>query len=443
MLLMPVSLEEWLPEDHLAWFILDAVGQMDLTPFYQKYREDGSGNAAFEPNMMVALLLYAYSQGMRSSRIIEKKCKEDVAYRIIAANQFPDHSTIARFRQTHEAQIQHMFVEMLRLCREAGLGNLGIIAVDGTKIAANAALAANRTREGLEKEVQKILKEAEAIDAREDRKYGSNRSGNELPEGLRNKSSRLARLQEAQRRLEQEACEATESQASKIEARNRSEAKTGRKRRGRKPRSPESVVDTGAKANTTDPESRIMKTRSGYVQGYNAQVVVSQDQIILATNVVQDENDQHQLFPMMQLLKKNLKSSGRRNTVKTVLGDAGYANEAILRRVNRGSQEVLLATTKDWRRRRQIQEEGIPKGRIPMEMTLRERMERKLRTKRGHNLYRQRGMIVEAVIGQIKTCIGCRYFMRRGQQGGQSEWQLACTVHNLMKLYRSGKAHWC
>jgi transposase len=443
MLLLPVSLEEWLPEDHLAWFILDAVGQMDLTLFYEKYREDGSGNAAFEPNMMLTLLLYAYSQGVRSSRSIEKKCREDVAYRIIAANQFPDHSTIARFRQIHETSIQHIFVEMLRLCHEAGLGKLGIIAVDGTKIAANAALAANRTREGLEKEVQRILKEAEEIDAREDHKYGPNHRGDELPEGLRNKNSRLARLQEAQRRLEQEALEATELQTSKIAARTREEAKTGRKRRGRKPLSPELAVDTEAKANTTDPESRIMKTRSGYVQGYNAQVVVSQDQIILATRVVQDENDQHQLFPMMQLLQKNLKASGRRNTVKTVLADAGYANEAILRKINRGSQEVLLATAKDWRRRRQIQEEGTPKGRIPLNMNLRERMERKLRTKRGQNLYRQRGMIVEAVIGQVKTCIGCRYFMRRGQQEVQSEWQLACTVHNLMKLYRSGIAHWC
>jgi hypothetical protein len=230
---------------------------------------------------------------------------------------------------------------------------------------------------------------------------------------------------------------------SKIDARNISEAKTGHRRRGRKPLPPESKVDTETKANTTDPESRIMKTRSGYVQGYNAQVVVSEDQLILATRVVQEENDQHQLYPMLHLLRKNLKVSGQQNTVKTVLGDAGYANEEVLRKINRGSQEILLATKKDWRRRLQIQAEGTPRGRIPMGLNLRERMDRKLRTKRGHDLYRQRGMIVESVFGQVKTCIGCRTFMRRGQQEGASEWQFVCTVHNLMKLFRSGKAHWC
>lgn len=441
--LLPASMKEWLPEGHPAWFVIDAVQQMDLDEFYEGYSPDGSGNVPYDPELMVTVLLFAYTQGIRSSRVIEMKCMQDVAFRIVAANQQPDHVTISRFRKAKREKIQGLFIEVLRLCREAGLGKLGIIAVDGTKIAANAALDANRTRAGLEKEVKKILDEADAIDEEEDRKYGRDRRGDELPEEMRHKESRLARLREAKERLEKEAQTAREEKAEKIAVREQKEEKAGKPMRGRKPHSPEKAVKEEAKANMTDPESRIMKSRKGYVQGYNAQMVVSQDQLILAAKVTQEENDQHQWEPMMGEMRSNLKATGRRNQVKVGLGDAGYANEAVLSSTPPNGMEIFLSTTKDYRRRKEIEQAGSPRGRIPGGLSERDRMERKLRTKRGQRYYRQRGMLVEATIGQVKTCIGCRQFMCRGEVSARSEWQMVCLAHNVLKLYRSGKAHWC
>jgi hypothetical protein len=201
-------------------------------------------------------------------------------------------------------------------------------------------------------------------------------------------------------------------------------------------------VDGEAKANVTNPESRIMKTRKGFIQAYNAQVVSSQDQVILAADVTQDENDQHQWRSMMGEMRRNLKATGRENKVKAALGDAGYANEALLRKPPMG-MELFLSTQKDYRGRKEIREQGSPRGRIPNHLGHRERMERKLQTKRGRQFYRQRGMIVEATIGQVKTCIVCNQFMCRGVESARSEWRLACSAHNLLQLLRSGKAHWC
>jgi transposase len=440
--LLPLSMKDWLREDHPAWFVIDAVQEMNLDAFYEGYSEDGSGNVPYDPELMVTLLLYAYTQGIRSSRQIENKCQQDVAFRVVAANQQPDHVTIARFRKAKRERIQGLFIEILRLCREAGLGKLGKVAVDGTKIAANAALDANRTQSGLEKEVKKILDEADAIDEEEDRKYGRDRRGDELPEEMRHQESRLARLREAKARLEKEAQEAREKQQEKITMREKKEEKTGKSLQGRKPLSPDEVVDGDSKANMTDPESRIMKTRKGFVQGYNAQLVVSQDQLILAADVTQEENDQHQWRPMMGEMQRNLKATGRENRVKAALGDAGYVNEFLLRTPS-GGMEIFLSTQKDYRRRKEIREQGSPRGRVPDHLSNRERMERKLQTKRGQRFYRQRGMIVESTIGQVKTCTGCRQFMCRGVESARSEWRLACSAHNLLKLFRSGKAHWC
>jgi transposase len=440
--LLPLSMKDWLPEGHPAWFVIDAVKEIDLDAFYEGYSADGSGNIPYDPELMVTLLLFAYTQGIRSSRQIENKCQQDVAFRIVAANQQPDHVTIARFRKAKREKIHELFIEILRLCREAGLGKLGKVAVDGTKIAANAALDANRTKDGLEKEVKKILDEADAIDEEEDRKYGRDRRGDELPEELRHQESRLVRLREAKARLEKEAEKAREKQREKITAREKREEKAGKPLRGRKPLSPDKAVDGESKANVTDPESRIMKTRKGFIQGYNAQLVASQDQLILAANLTQEENDQHQWRPMMGEMRRNLKATGRENKVKAALGDAGYANEALLRKPPRG-MEIFLSTQKDYRRRQEIREQGSPRGRIPSHLSHRERMERKLQTKRGQQFYKQRGMIVEATIGQVKTCTGCNQFMCRGVENARSEWRLACSAHNLLKLFRSGKAHWC
>jgi transposase len=237
--LLPPALQDWLPEGDLAWFILDAVAQMDLAKIEQAYRADGWGQAAYEPAMMVALLLYAYCLGERSSRRIERLCERDVAVRVLAANQRPDHTTIARFRQTHAAALAALFTQVLKLCAAAGLVKVGVVALDGTKIKANAALAANRTAETIEAEVTRMLTEAAATDAAEDRQYGPDQRGDELPEALRNRQSRLVRLQACQERLAQEASEATAQHQAKIEARQAEEAATGQKKRGRKPKAPE------------------------------------------------------------------------------------------------------------------------------------------------------------------------------------------------------------
>lgn len=439
--LMPISLEDWLPESHLVWFILEAMEKVNLEEFYKKYRADGSGGVAFEPGMMMTLLVYAYAQGLRSSRRIEKKCQEEVTFRVITANQMPDHSTIARFRTKHQKPIQDLFVEVLQLCREAGLGDLRTVAVDGTKIGANASLAANRTKKGLEKEVAQILKEAEEMDQQEDKQYGADRRGDELPEGLRTRADRLARLQEAKARLEKEEKEEREKQAAKIAERETAEAE-GKKRRGRKPKSPEAAVNQEAKANVTDPESRIMKTAKGYEQGYNAQAVVSKDQLILAAEVTQEENDQHQLMPMVAQTQSNLEVTGENNQVDVYLGDAGYGNDDVLGHIFQGDQKFLVATRNDWKQRLALREQGCPRGRIPAGLSNTDRMERELLTKRGRQQYAWRGKTVEPVFGQIKTCQGCRRFSCRGVVAARSEWRLVCAVHNLMKLYRSGKAVW-
>ena len=308
--LMPPSMRDWLREGHLAWFIVDAVGQMDLREFYAAYRSDGWGAAAYDPEMMVAILLYAYCLGLRSSRRIARALEEDVGFRVVAANQQPDFRTICRFRAEQEEALEELFVEVLRLCHEAGLVKLGVVALDGTKVAANAALGANRSHQAIEEEVQRMLAEAKAADAEEDAHYGPDRRGDELPEGLGGRRERLKRLKEAKERLEREAEAAAKAVQEHVEQRRAEEEATGKKKRGRKPKVVEPLPTEEAKANTTDPDSRIMKTRQGYVQGYNAQAVVSEEQIIVAVGVTQEANDVQQLEPMLQTMAHTLEAAG-------------------------------------------------------------------------------------------------------------------------------------
>ena len=355
--LMPPSLQEWLPERHLAWFVLDAVEQMDLIGFYERYRRDGWGQAAYEPSMMVSLLLYAYSLGERSSRQIERLCETDIAFRVIAANAKPDHSTINRFRGEHEDALKGIFTSVLRLCSEAGLVKVGVVALDGTKIKANAALSANREYAHIEEEVKKMLEEAAAKDKEEDEKYGKDKRGDELPEGLRGRKDRLARLKECQKRLEREAGEKKAEQEKKIEARKEADAK-GEKKRGRKPKDPDEKAVKEAKANVTDPQSRIMKTRKGYEQGYNAQAVVTREQIIVAAQVTQEQNDVKQLHPMIEETQKSLHSAGIGENVGVALADAGYCSEENLKGETGEGPEFLVATKKDWKQRKQLKEEA-------------------------------------------------------------------------------------
>jgi transposase len=438
--LMPPSLQEWLPEKDMAWFIIDVVEQMDLSRYYRKYRVDGRGQEAYDPSMIVALLLYAYSNGIQSSRAIERLCERDIGFKVIAGDEKPDHTTIARFRQDNGKGIEELFTEALKLCAKAGLVKVGLIALDGTKIKADAALESNRTYEHIKSEVKKMLADAEAKDAEEDNLYGKDKRGDELPEELQDRRSRLARLKECKARLEQEKAERAAKQKEKREKREKQEAETGQKKRGRKPKEPDADCKAEAKANVTDPESRIMKTRTGYVQGYNGQAMVTESQIIIAAELTKEENDVKQLLPMIGKAEQNIAELEIKDKgIGIVLADAGYCSEKNMEDAKPDGPECIIATKKDWKQRQAMRETNPPRGRIPDKLSLRERMERKLLTKRGRALYKKRGQIVEPVFGQIKTCQGILKFVRRGFQACAQEWKLICTTHNLLKLWRSGE----
>jgi len=440
--LLPPSLVDWLPEGHLAWFVLDAVEQIDLEPFYAKYHANGVGNSAFNPSMMVALLIYAYCTGERSSRQIEKHCQSDVAYKVIAANQSPDHSTISRFRKDNQSHLKLLFLEILRLCGEAGLVKLGNVSLDGTKIKANASLAANRTLEHLEQEIEKMLSEASAKDAQEDKAFGAGKRGDEMPEDLRDRNSRINRLKACKKRLDQERAQAVQAQQDKIEEREAKEESTGKKSRGRKPKSPEEAKNKEAKANVTDPDSRIMKTQKGYVQGLNAQAVVTERQVIIAEDVTQQENDKKQLHPMLEQAESNRQAVEIKEKIVVALADAGYSSEDNFTKTAAGDIELLVATQKDYKQRKALKEQPPPDEPIPEGLSPTELMERKLLTERGRQLYKLRGQTVEPVFGQIKDVRGFDRFMRRGFEACRSEWSLICATHNLLKLWRSAKVCW-
>jgi transposase len=440
--LLPPSLTDWLPQDHLAWFVLDAVEQIDLSEFYKKYRTDGVGNSAFHPSMMVALLIYSYCTGERSSRKIEKHCQTDVAYKVVTANQYPDHTTISRFRKDNQSHLKKLFVEILRLCAEAGLVKLGNVSLDGTKIKANASLSANRTLKHLKQEIDKMLSEADAKDAEEDKAYGADKRGDELPEDMRDRNSRINRLKACKERLEQEKAEAEKQQQGKIDERKAKEESTGKKPRGRQPKPAEEAGNADAKANVTDPDSRIMKTRKGFVQGLNAQAVTTEQQIIVAEDVTQEENDKQQLHPMLEQAEENRQAVAIEEEIGVALADAGYGSEDNFTKKPAGDVELLVATQKDYKQRKTMVEQPPPEEPIPVNLSSTELMERKLLTERGRELYKIRGQTVEPVFGQIKNVRGFDRFMQRGIDACRGEWSLICATHNLLKLWRSRKACW-
>jgi transposase len=425
--LMPASLRNWLPEDHLAWFVLDAVSEMDLASFYAAYRQDGWGRAAYEPGMLVALLLYAYCEGERSSRQIERRCREDIAFRVLAANQTPDHATICRFRELHEEALAGLFVEVLRLCAEAGLLRVGVVALDGTKLRANASREQNRASAEIDAEVRRILAEAERVDAEENARFGQERD-DELPPDLRRRAERLAQLRAAKGRLAARERERQEGYEERLRER------AGKDPRGRKPKPP--AADPDAKVNLTDPDSRVVRDYYGYFQGYNLQAMATRDQIIVAAEVTRAATDVFELHPMLAAAEQHLQSLGG-DPIKILLADAGYYSDANVRRVGEDGPELVIATRSDRNRR---QAGSPPRGRIPAGLSLRERMARKLKTKRGRELYGQRRWMVEPVFGDVKENRGIRRFMRRGFAACASEWKLIAATHNLRKLYRQGRA---
>lgn len=434
--LLPVDMMDWLPEGDIVHVVVDAVGLMDLSDFEATCKVGRAGQPPFAPAMLLALLIYAYSHGVRSSRAVERLCRRDAGYRFIVGDDVPDHSVIARFRQRHAERMKGVFLQVLELCREAGLIRLGLVALDGTKVKANASLDANRTASTIEEQIDRVLAEAEATDAREDRQFGPEANGPAMPGDLKRRGERLARLKACQEKLQAQAAAAADRQEKKIAAREAEEKATGKRKRGRKPKDPDPSVDPDTVANTTDPESGILKTRRGWVQGYNAQAVVTTGQIILAADVTTEANDVRQLTGMLDQAQANAEAVLSEEAVLgAAVADAGYWSEA-----NAESQteecELFIATQKDHKQRAALREAPSPRGRMPKSMTARERMDRKLRTKRGRGLYRQRGASVEPVFGQMKDRQDAGRFSMRGLELCRGEWQLQAAVHNLRKLHR-------
>ncbi len=450
-MLLPPDLRDWLSEDHLAWFVIEAIDELDLEAFYASYRADGHGRAAHEPKMMLTLLAYAYSVGERSSRGIERRCREDVAFRVITANQAPDHATIARFRVRHETALADLFGQVLGLCADAGLVSVGVLAVDGTKLAAS---ASNHSTRSYEQTAAEILQEAGRIDAAEDELHGEAR-GDELPAHLASREGRRAWLREAKERLEKdraakaepvpndrekrlEICHRrlvtdwqTERRANRdYEAyRARGVMKDGRRfGRPSEPHTPPAQPE--GKINLADPDSRNMKSFRGYVQGYNAQAVTTERQIIVAAEIAPDGLDFAQLDPMIAAAERELEAAGVSARPEVVLADAGYWSNAHIDRLRQRGITPIVAPDAHNR-------DGPRKTRLggPYDF-----MRRVLATDHGADLYSRRQWMVEPVFAQIKANRRIDRFKRRGRAAARSEWRLIAATNNLLKLHRHSLA---
>jgi transposase len=510
--LMPVDMREWLPADHLVWFVLDVVEQLDTSAFHRRAKKlkAASGRAAFDPDLLVGLLLYAYCRGVRSSRQIERLCEVDVAFRVACAGDVPDHSVIARFRQNHDKAFAVLFVQVLRLAARAGLGRFGTIAIDGTKIAANASVDANRTEAWLREQVQAILAEAARVDAAEDAEHGDRR-GDEPPEDFADSDARVAKIRAAlaeveaeraaaeaardrataervaraehgppsrgphpaavevaalrrrldrliatqQAKIDAHAARAAEAEAAGQRARGRypspvdehSDIVTARARlaaaQARAARSRQAAEQTGedkpARANLTDPGSRLMPTRRGWVQGYNVQVAVTDDQLIVATRVGQQTGDRREFVPMMTAAQQAAadcqRATGRDDmAIGMVLADAGYLSDANLTAVG---PDRLIALGKGGRQHNDALRRPA-QGEPPPDAGPREAMDHRLRTAEGARRYKRRGATVEPAIGNLKKII--TRFSGRGLTAAAAEIDLAAAAFNLLKIHRSGPA---
>ena len=435
--LMPPSLDEWLPKDHLARFVVEMVGMLNLSAFLACRRADGWGRAAYDPKMMVALLIYAYATGTRSSRKIEARLIDDVAFRFIAANESPDHATVARFAKDHEDELADLFDQVLLLAAEIGLVKVGLVALDSTRIKADASPGANHGMDWIRQEVDKIIKEARAIDDEEDRRSGS--SGDHIPPDLIEPDSRLARLVAAKARLDDDAARRQAAYEAKLAAREEHKARTGKGMTGRKPKPPEERLrdkERSKKANTTDPDSRIMSSANGgYLQGFSGQAIATEGQITIACAVANESTDFGQLKPMVEQAAGNLKSTGVGAAIGAVTADAGYLSDDNLAFEEELEVELLIATKS---RKQAGNNAERPRGRIPNGLTRTQLMERKLQTRRGGHLYRKRAASIEPVFGQQRQR-GMGTFRRRGLKACNCEWRFEHAVHNLLKIRTSGR----
>lgn len=439
--LFPPSARDWLDKDHLAFFMLDLVKQLDLTEIFASYEGEERGSPPHHPQMMVALLLYGYATGVTSSRKLEKATWEDMATRVIAGEAHPDHCCIAEFRARHRKVFKGLFLQTLQLCAKAGLVKLGHVALDGTKMKASAskhkAMSYDRMKrqeKELTQKVEELLRQAEARDALDDQKYGRGKRGDELPEELRHTESRLAKLRAAKAELEAEAKALAE--AEEREARERSDddepPPTGKAElpKHRVPHEKDGTPKPKAQRNFTDPDSRIQKTGDGFVQGYNCQAVVDDaHQIIVAEAVTNQPPDVEHLAPLLEQVVANCGAAPERLTA-----DTGYFSEKNVAAAETLGIDPYIATER-WRR-------GEPRpvaarGRPPAGLTPKQKMKRKLLTKAGLAIYSRRKTTVEPVFGQIKQARGLRQFLLRGIEKVRAEWSLISLTHNLLKLHRA------
>jgi len=420
--LFPPSPRDWLPEGHLAFFVADTVATLDLGAFYAPYDGDGRRNQPFDPQMMVTVLLYAYATGTFSSRRIARKLEEDVAYRVLAAGNFPAHRTIAEFRQRHLAAFEAVFVQVVQIAREAGLVRLGAIAVDGSKVKANAskhkAMSYGRMRQEetrLRQDIAALTAQAETTDAAEDAAHGADVRGDELPAEVQRRETRLATIAAAKARLE-----ARQAAADRAQGRSPDD---GRKGRGRKPFARDfGVPPDTAQDNFTDPESRIMKTAAGFDQCYNGQVAVDEaSQLIVATGLSNCAADQGALLPVVDRVEATLAT-----VPGEVLADAGYRDEATF--VTLEARHVTAYVS--------LGREGKSTPVIDAAQDATRRMAERLASPEGRARYRRRKTIVEPVFGWIKHALGFRRFSVRGETRVRGEWNLVCLAVNLKHWHR-------
>lgn len=432
--LFPPSPRDWLPEEHLVYFLLDVTAQIDITSIVDDYGGENGGQPPFHPRMMLVLLLYSYSVGAFSSRKIMQRCVTDAAFRVIVGKDIPDFRRIAEFRARHLKHLQALFLEVLLLCREAGLLKVGRLSLDGTKIKANAsrhkAMSFDRMGpevERLQQEIDALLALADGADTTDDEQFGD-LSGDEIPDELKRRESRLAKILEAKAALEEAARQKAQKHVDQMEAEGRSHRTDPN----------EAVPDPKAQRNFTDPESKIMLTSNkGFDQCGNAQAVANEQQIIIAADVTDQANDVRQTIPMTEQAIANLDAVGVEEKIKAFTADTGYFSEDNMLAVDANDriESAFIATG------RQKHNEAIPDspvGRMPKDLTAKEKMARRNRTQKGREEYARRKAIIEPVFGQIKECLGFRKFLLRSLEKMKGEWKLVCVVHNLLKLFRSG-----
>jgi transposase len=466
--LLPPDMREWLPADHLVWWLLEVVDRLDTSVFHQHRRLGGQGRAGYDPDMLLSLLVYAYCHRVRSSRQIERLCHTDVAFRVICAGPIPDHSTIARFRQEYDRAAQAMFVQVLELCVRAGLGRVGVVALDGTKISADASIGANRSRGWLVDQVAAMFADADATDRAEDDRYGPDR-GDEMPADMGDPLKRRARLQAALAALEARDAETLPvpvtdwdarvaraeegvvaaraawqiAQFAKADGRGRRRSYPEGSRVAKAQRRVERLAARAAahaaahaaggagpeaQVNLTDPDSRILHTRNGWVQGYNAQAVVNDIGIVIAAEVCTDANDLNQFIPMLETLTATQTLTG---PVGVILADAGYCSLANL---TAPGPTRLIATANAHTAHKA--NKPLTAGPPPPDANPIQAMDHTLRTPEAKHLYTQRATTVEPGFGHIKHNLGFNRFSRRGKTAAQAEWQLIATIANLTKLHR-------